>query len=85
MNANTISLNLDELTPTTLAAIIANLSRNLSNGTTRQEYGTRIAMINAYDALIGNCGEQDAGDLLAEAGADPDELDEIDAAMEAAR
>jgi len=77
---STITLNLDELTPTTLAAVVANLSQNLAEDTTRQPYATRIAMLNAYNALIANCGEGDATDLLADA-----DMIELDAALEAQR
>jgi len=79
---STITLSLDELTPTTLAAVIANLLQNLDEDTTRQPYATRIAMLNAYNALIANCGEDDAADLLADVDAD---MIELDAAIEAQR
>lgn len=79
---STITLTINELTPTTLAAILANLLQNLAEDTTRQPYATRIAMLNAYNALIANCGKDDAADLLAAVDAD---MIELDAAMEAQR
>lgn len=79
---STITLSTNELAPTTLAAIVANLSQNLESNSTDYRYATRIAMISAYHALIANCGKDDAADLLAAVDAD---MIELDAALEAQR
>lgn len=68
----TITLELSELTPTTLAAIVANLSQNIGEGTADDVLATVNAMIDAEAALISIVGPEDALRLLQDAGADPD-------------
>jgi hypothetical protein len=83
MTAQIVALNLAELTPTTLAAIIANLSQNLAEGTTDAPDATRQAMDAAQAQLVALWGAEDALALLHEAGADPDiilDFPDLDAA-----
>ena len=67
----TITLDLGDLTPTTLAMIAANLSQNIGDGgdtseTTRQ---TMEACLHQLDCLV---GPNEQVELLIEYGADPD-------------
>ena len=70
-----ISLKLNSLTPTTLAAIIANVSQNIASGDT--SYTNRRTIADAFAALVGNAGYDDAIGLLQGAGADPETLFDI--------
>lgn len=70
-----ISLKLNSLTPTTLAAIIANVSQNIASGDTSYTNSRTIA--DAFAALVGNAGYDDAIGLLQGAGADPETLFDI--------
>lgn len=74
MNAY-ISLKLSALTPTTLAAIIANLSQNAAQGDA--SHATRQAIADTFAQLVASWGYDDAIELLQDAGADPEELFDI--------
>jgi len=77
-----ISLKLSTLTPTTLAAIIANLSQNAAHGDA--SHTTRQAIADAFAQLVVLWGYDDAIELLQEAGADPEEMFDIVAPPEVA-
>ena len=67
-----ISLKLGDLTPTTLAAIIANLSQNIGDGLTSTPDTDRQHMeacLHQLDCLVGT---NEQAELLIEYGADPD-------------
>lgn len=73
-----ITLDLDSLTPATLAAIVANLSQIIAAG----DYmpgpaGTGDTMTAAYHQLVAIVGDDDADEMLQEAGADPETLFEV--------
>lgn len=70
-----ISLKLSTLTPTTLAAIIANVSQNIANGD--NSYTNRNIIADAFAQLVALWGYDDALDLLRDAGADPETLFDI--------
>ena len=72
-----ISLKLSSLTPTTLAAIIANVTQNIAAGDSSQN--ARMIVAGTFAALAANAGIDDALDLLREAGADPETLFDITA------
>lgn len=67
-----ISLNLSELTPTTLAAIAANLIDNISNGV-NTTHTNRLTIAKVFDQLSAIVGDE-AVDVIHEAGGDTDAL-----------
>ena len=71
----TITLSLNELTPTTLAAIVANLTQNYTCGSEACDTAkTAVAIATAFAQLDSLVGYEAAEDFLKEAGAEPDAL-----------
>ena len=68
-----ITLNPFELTPTTLATIVANLSHILDGGCDDPKF-TRMNMRLAYQLLVARVGFPGAEELLQAASANPEEV-----------
>lgn len=76
-----ITLHTNELKPTTLAAIVADMIDMIGADYAKHYGDNRSALIDSYNALVCLVGAEDAEEMLIAEGADMDALEAVRAAI----